>query len=151
MGTESAFVFTPERRRTLAAVVERILPGTDGPGARETAVATALEHAMQHRFFLALRGGIEQLLDLLDAQAKQRCASSFADCGAGAQDELLHAIEQSANPGTRWLFRSLIALSLEGLLGDPIHGGNKNCRGWTSIGLQPADVRSGLCRGGRAS
>jgi hypothetical protein len=151
MTAEPLFVFTPERQRTLAAVVERILPGTDGPGARETAVATALERALQHRFFLALRGAFEQWLDLLDAQARQRDAKAFAACGAGDQDELLRAIEQGPNPWTRVLFRSLIALSLEGLLGDPIHGGNTDFRGWAAIGLQPDDVRSGLCRGERAT
>jgi hypothetical protein len=140
-------VLTPERSQTLEAVVDRILPGTDGPGAAATAVAAAFERAMLHRSLRGVRHGIEQLLDRLQAQAGELYAREFSQCDPGAQDEMLRALEQDPNPWTRFVFRSLIGLSLEGLLGDPVHGGNRDGGGWQAIGLRAADVRSGLCYG----
>ena len=149
MTTWSSPVFTPERRRTLQAVVLRILPGTDGAGAAESAVAVAFERAMLHRSLRGLRPGIEMVLDLLESQAGQLYEREFSACTSGEQDELLRRLEQDPNPGIRFVFRSLIAFSLEGLLGDPVHGGNRDFLGWEAIGLRAADMRSGLCRGAR--
>jgi len=149
MNVSSQSAFTPERRRTLHAMVTRILPGTDGPGAADTAVAAGFEDAMLHRSLRGVRRGIEQLLDKLQSQASERYAKEFSACAAREQDELLCALERDPSPWTRLLFQSVIGLSLEGLLGDPVHGGNRDGRGWESIGLQTCDVRSGLCRGAR--
>ncbi len=137
--------FTPERSQTLEAVVDRILPGAHGPGAAATAVAAAVERAMLHRALRGVRRGIEQLLDRLQAQAGELYAKEFSQCDPDARDELLRALEQDPNPWTRFVFRSLVGLSLEGLLGDPVHGGNRDFRGWQAVGLRAADVRSGLC------
>ena len=141
--------FTPERRKTLEAVVDRILPGTDGPGARKTAVAVSVERAMLHHALRGLRPGIEAFLDGLHARASELHGTGFAACAPAEQDDLLRDLERDPNPGMRFLFRSLIGFSLEGLLSDPIHGGNRDFLGWHSIGLRAADVRSGLCRGAR--
>ena len=146
MSDSSLLAFTPERRRTLEAVVARILPGTDGPGAVQTAVAVSVERAMQHRALRGLRPGIEAVLDRLHAQAGQRHGTAFSACAPGEQDALLRDLECDPHPGMRFLFRALIGFSLEGLLGDPVHGGNRDCLGWHAIGLRPADARSGRCR-----
>jgi hypothetical protein len=140
---------TPERRRTLHAVVDRILPGTDGPGAADAGVAAAVEGAMAHRAMLRLGGAIEQLLDRLDAEAVAAHATSFAACAPEMRDALLQKLEAEPNPWTQFLFRYLIAFSLEGLLGDPAHGGNRDGLGWTAVGLHADDVRSGMCRASR--
>ncbi len=147
MSTASASAFTPERRRTLKAVVARILPGTHGPGAANTSVAIAFESAMQHRSLRGLRRGIEFLLDRLDAQANELQGTEFASCAPDRQDDLLRAFEQDPNPGMRFLFRAVIGYSLEGLFGDPVHGGNRDFRGWDAMGLRADVVRSGMCRG----
>lgn len=138
---------TPERRRSLQAVVERLLPGTDGPGAAGAAVAVALEGALRHRSLRGLRRGIERVLDRLQSQAGELYAKAFSECAPGEQDDLLRAVERDPDPWTRFLFRTLIGLSLEGLLGDPVHGGNREYRGWQAMGLQATHVRSGMCRG----
>jgi Gluconate 2-dehydrogenase subunit 3 len=147
MNSSSSPAFTPQRRRTLQAVLGRILPGTYGPGAARTAVAVAFEGAMMHPSLRGLRPGIEMLLDQVEAQALQLNGMEFSECTPAQQDELLRALEQHPNPGVRFLFRSVIGFSLEGLLGDPIHGGNRDFLGWEAIGLRAADMRSGLCRG----
>jgi hypothetical protein len=129
--------------------VERILPGSDGPGAARTGVAVSFERAMLHRALRGLRPGIEAILDRLQSQAGQLHDREFSSCAPGEQDDLLRSLEQDANPGIRFLFRAIIAFSLEGLLGDPIHGGNRDALGWEAIGLRSADVRAGLCREAR--
>ena len=141
----SSLAFTPERRRTLQAVAARILPGTDGPGAEKTGVAASIERAMQHDACRGLRPAVEALLDYLETRSQELHGSEFRGCALDAQDDLLRAVEQSPDPGARFLFRALIAFSLEGLLGDPVHGGNRDCLGWGFAGLRPEDVRSGFC------
>jgi hypothetical protein len=139
--------FTPGRRSTLRAVVQRILPGSDGPGAAGTDAAVGCERAVLHPCFRGLRPGIERVLDRLQSRAGQLYGKEFAACSTEEQDELLRALEQDPNPWTRFLFRSLIGFSLEGFLGDPVHGGNRSFLGWEAIGLRAEDVRSGFCRG----
>jgi hypothetical protein len=140
---------TPERRGTLYAVVDRILPGVHGPGAADTNAAAAVEHALRHRFFRGLVPGIAQVLDRLQAQARQMFANEFAACTPVQRDELLRALADDPHPWTCLLWRALIALSLEGLLGEPRHGGNREYRGWEAMGLRAAEVEAGFCRGPR--
>lgn len=140
---------TPEQRQTLRALVERILPGAEGPGAAEAGVIVAVERAMEHRVLRGLRRGIVQLLDGLEMQAQEHCGQTFAGCGAETQDELMRGVERDANHWMRFIMRTLVGLSVEGLLGDPLHGGNRDGRGWSALALDAADVRSGFCRGER--
>lgn len=145
MSDSSPAAFTPERRRTLQAVVERILPGTDGPGAAETAVVVGFERAVQHRSLRGLRPGIDKILDLLESQAGAMHERGFSACAPDAQDDLLRALEDDQNPMIRFLFRCLIEFSVEALLGDPVHGGNRDSLGWKAIGLETEHVRAGMC------
>ncbi|MFY9825919.1 MAG: gluconate 2-dehydrogenase subunit 3 family protein [Thermoanaerobaculia bacterium] len=138
---------TAERREVLRAVVERILPGSLGTGAAETDAAAGFESAVLHPFFRGLRPGIEALLDQLQAGAGQLHGKGFSACAPGEQDEMLRALEADPSPWTRLLFRFLIWFSLEGFLGDPVHGGNRSFGGWEFIGLRAGDMRSGLCLG----
>lgn len=149
MSHSSGPVFAPERIATLQAVVDRILPGTDGPGAANTAAAVGVERALSHRALRGMRPGVEGMLDQLNADAAARHGAPFSCCTPDQQDDLLRALERDQHPGARFFFRALIAFSLEGLLGDPSHGGNRDFLGWKAIGLQAADVRSGFCRGAR--
>ena len=148
MSTAEA-ALAPERRQTLTAVVDRILPGTGGPGAEATEAAAAVERAMVHACMRGLRGGIEQMLDRLESTAVERHARSFASCAPPERDELLRGLERDPNPWTQFLFRTVVSFSLEGLLGDPVHGGNRDFRGWDAMGLCSDDVRSGMCRSAR--
>jgi hypothetical protein len=142
---------SPARRDTLHAVVGRILPGTSGPGATRTDAASAVERALLARVFSPLRPAFDAMLDHLQAQSVERCGAEFSACGAAQQDDLLAGLAHDANPAMRFLLRALIAFSLEGLLGDPVHGGNRAFLGWSAVGLQAVDVRSGFCRRGRES
>lgn len=136
------------RSQVLRAVVARILPGTDGPGAARAAVAEGIERALAEPYYRGLRRGVETLLDQLQAQASARHALDFWACDSAQQDDLLSAVEHDPNPAMRFMFRIMVSLSVEGLLGDPAHGGNRDGLGWEFVGLRVDDVRAGLCRQG---
>jgi len=146
----TSVALTLERHQTLAAVVGRVLPGRLGPGAADAGVIAAVETALQHRSWRGMLPWIERALDQLSARAAARTGNEFCACPADVQDELLQGLERDPHPVLRVMFRSLVALSLEGLLGDPAHGGNRDGCGWTAIGLTLDDVRSGMCRGARS-
>ncbi len=138
-------VLTPLQRGTLEAVVDRILPAGRGPGGAATGAAVSFEGALAAPFFGGMRPAIEQALDWLAARAGELHGRAFAACEAGDQDALLRGLEEAPSPWLRFVFRSLIELSVEGFLGDPVHGGNRGFQGWTAAGLAAADVRSGRC------
>ncbi len=131
---------------TLQAVAERILPGVHGPGAARSGAGAGLGNALEHRCFRGLKPLVEAFLGGLDEQANRLHGREFRACTAAQQDELLRAAQQGPSPWSRVLFRSLVEFTLEGLLGDPVHGGNRDFSGWEAAGLRAEDVRAGLCR-----
>lgn len=149
MSDATAVALTLERRRTLEAVVGRVLPGRYGPSAADADVIAAVEAALQQRLWRGTLPWIDRALDELTARATASAGCEFCACSPAVQDELLRALECDPHPVLRAVFRWLVGLSLEGLLGDPAHGGNRNGRGWSAIGLSVDEVRSGLCRGSR--
>ena len=136
-----------ETERTLAAVAARILPsGEDGAGAQEAGVPEFLRAALGHRVYAGLREKIERGLEILGAQANEQHGKAFADCSAQQQEALLRQAQQSRNFLLRLVFDTLVTLTVEGYLADPIHGGNRDFVGWRLIGCETAAVRSGFCQ-----
>jgi hypothetical protein len=120
----------PTELATLDAALERLIPSDAlGPGAREARVA---------RYLLRRLGGpYRDLLPVyaaglarLEAQAQARgCA--FAALAGERRDELLRAAEaRTEDP----FFELLLAHAMEGMFGDPAHGGNAERAGWDLIG-----------------
>jgi hypothetical protein len=134
------------RGLALHAVAARILPGVHGPGAVRSGAGAGPEKALEHRCFRGLKPLVEGFLDGLDEQANRLHGREFVACTPAQQDELLRAAQQGPSPWSRVLFRSLVEFTLEGLLGDPLHGGNRDFSGWEAAGLRAEDVRAGLCR-----
>jgi gluconate 2-dehydrogenase gamma chain len=130
-------VLGAELRLTLAAVASRILPSDDGPGASEADcteyVARQLEDPrMGKNRQLVLRGLVE-----LDNEAARRAAKSYRALSASEQDEVLAfaargQLKLGKVPSDAFV-RALVVLVLEGFLGDPGYGGNRNRVGWQSI------------------
>lgn len=145
----SEAALTVERKSTLEAVAQRLLPSGEGPGAAETRAADAFERALQHRAYHGFRPHIERMLDGLQAQALERHGGSFESCPPAAQDELLRQLEENPDPRVRFVFRTLIELTLEGFLCDPVQGGNRDFLGWEYLGLNREDVQQGFCLGER--
>lgn len=114
-----------DRRTTLTAAVDRVLPAVDGaPGAVALGAPAYIERALgaEHSDSLA---AYERGLDALDAQARARHGAAFAALSAEARDELLSGSE---------LLELLRRHTIEGCFGDPRWGGNAGEGGWALLG-----------------
>jgi hypothetical protein len=132
------------RRATLQAAVERILPG-----AREAAVPRYVERALDHPYLRTMREPMGEGLDLLQALARSFYGADFAACDESQRDAILAHVQRGAAdtpafPASRF-FERLVILTLEGFLGNPSHGGNRDCVGWRFIGYEPGAPKPGSC------
>ena len=126
----------------LAAILERLIPSDgNGAGAREARVLRYIDRALARDLWDA-RAGYAANLSAVDAFARARHGSRFADLGAELQDDLLAAIEADAAPGfspsSRAFFESVRLHAVQGMFGDPSHGGNAGFVGWGLIGFPGA-------------
>jgi hypothetical protein len=125
-------------RRTLAAVADRLIPAdAHGPSAAEAGAVRYIERAL--RGDLAdRRGAYTAALAALDAFARARHGQRFAALPAPRRDALLAALEAGTAPGfapdSAAVFNMLRTHVVEGMFGDPIHGGNRGFAGWDLIG-----------------
>lgn len=142
-------MLTTLQRRTLAAVVGRILPSEGSPGAAEAGVPKVCEETIMDDFFSVVRPHVLDGLDRLQAAAREGFGRDFPDCSPGEQDELLQAVDRARDRDwrARLFLNTLVHQTLEGFLGDPIHGGNRDGIGWRAIGYDAGRVRAGLCAG----
>jgi gluconate 2-dehydrogenase gamma chain len=135
--------FGAEDAATVAAFVERLMPGAPGvPGAREVGVlnyidlALAGAYADQQEFY---RAG----LTALDAYCRGTHNAAFVRLDAPRQDAVIKALEDNKAPGFTWpsagaFFNTLRTHTMEGMFADPIYGGNKDFAGWRLVGFPGA-------------
>lgn len=133
--------------RALEAATARILPGTpDFAGARDARAMGFIEKQLTIEPFKRLAPGMIALARGLDQQATGRGKRSFAELDAAAQDAVLDELARGAWQGVsmpqRELFRVLHALTIEGFLSDPIHGGNLGGAGWKAIDFPEPSLRT---------
>lgn len=121
--------------REISAMVERIIPSDDTPGAREAGVIYFIDRALV-TFDKDKQDAYRQ--GLSDAQTKRKSmfptSESIASLTEPQQVELLKAMEQSD------FFQLLRFHTLAGFLGDPSYGGNRDGVGWKLIGFDNAMV-----------
>jgi len=126
---------------TLKAICARIIPSDQDPGATEAGVAAFVDAQLRHEpvrsFHRMLRLGMRQL----DTICRRHHRRSFVDLTEKQQDEMLRRLQRNRQLGGRFngesFMRTLIGLTLEGFLGDPIYGGNRDRVGWRMIGFVP--------------
>lgn len=135
---------TPPQIATLRALVDRLIPADDTPGALD---------ACTDAFILTLLEGDgaaeAPLLALGLTQLDQETAAahpghSFATLPPSAQDALLAALERN-QPATAWpasisapaFFNRMVDLTAEGFYADPANGGNRDAVSWRLIGYDP--------------
>ena len=147
---------------TLEAVIGRILPSGEDPGARETGAAEYVERTLREPYFQRLRGPVEGGLALLDEIARSEHGAAFSACSEAAQDAILRDV-QAGNRDTpqfptHLFFEILINLALEGFLCSPKLGGNRGQLGWRHMGYDPRSHgnrhprgAAQECRGGHRS
>lgn len=136
------FLFHDEAS-ALDALVARIVPGDESdPGAREAGVVTYIDRALAGPYAewqLAYREGLR----LLNAHAIETHGDRFRALTEADQDTMVGSLEANEIPGfggtgSADFFAMVWAHTIEGLLGDPAYGGNRNGIGWKLIGFPGA-------------
>jgi gluconate 2-dehydrogenase gamma chain len=130
---------TEVQQQTLRAAMDRIIPSDDYPGAWDAGVGNYLAIQFQRDLVPHLqtyRAG----LDGIDAEARARFQSSFANLTASQQDTTLGRIEAGevlaswAVPPARF-FELLVNTTAEGYYSEPEQGGNRGAISWAMIGF----------------
>jgi len=122
--------------KTLEAVQEVLFPkGLDAPSASEFGATAYLANVSMHSSFLAsdlrfLKRGAGKLMDEYN---------DFLTQDADEQDETLREFTQSSL-GENWV-AFVLYFTIEGLLCDPIYGGNRNESGWKWLGHHAGQPR----------
>jgi gluconate 2-dehydrogenase gamma chain len=128
-----ATVFSAEQRRILDALVSRLIPNDEnGPGAVECGVPEYIDGCLAD-YLAAEKAAFFEGLSSLDAFARSSQGVALVELSAEKQDAVLMAIEANQTPGPFGFFNRARRLTLEGMFGDPIYGGNKNFAGWDLI------------------
>ena len=148
--TSSHRVFTDEEFRTLSAAVDRFIPKDEDPGALEADVPEYIDRILTTPQLKKMRADFLPGLAALDRRAQRMFKVPYADATPAQQDELLAIFKDSPEKSgeARW-YEMLAVLVLEGFLGDPSYGGNKNKVGWALVGFKlvggasPADPKPG--------
>ena len=130
---------TAAEAEALEAVVDRLIPAdANGPGAAEARVARYIDRALAGELS-ALRASYSDGLAAVDAYARGRFGEVFADLDPPQQDAVLRDMEQNVatgfTGGSRTFFELVREHCLQGMFGDPVHGGNEDFVGWDLIGF----------------
>lgn len=135
--TTSHKTFTNEQWLVLSAAVDRILPKDEDPGALDANVPEYIDNALQAQQLKKMKIDFVGGLNALDRRCERMYKVGFAKATPEQQDDVLTVAFKNA-PETsgefKW-FDILIALTMEGFLGDPSYGGNKNKAGWRTMGF----------------
>ena len=132
-----ASAFTPDQMRLIDAVVNRLIPSDElGPGASEAGVPVYLERSFAGHLS-GERSAFSEALATIEAAARARHNTAFAQLSPAQQDEFLAAMEKNEvsgfRPDSRTFFNRIRQLTLEGMFGDPWYGGNRGFAGWDLI------------------
>jgi len=121
----------------LAAALDRLIPSDEnGPGAKEAMVWRYIDLNLGGQY-TALQPTYAEGLANLDDYAQQTQGQPFAHLEAAQQDAILKAMQAGTGPGGgagKAFFQVLRQHAVEGMFGDPSHGGNANFVGWNLIG-----------------
>lgn len=142
---DAATAFVP----VLVAIADRLVPSDEtGPGAKEANVGAFFTRVFADQRLSTvhplLKRGCAFVMKV--AQSEQKMA--FVDLDAAARDGIIgRLVDNQMRPdgfsGPQFV-RIVMALTLEGLLGDPRHGGNEAGIGWKMVGFSPDGRAQGL-------
>lgn len=135
----------PQQRETLGAAVERILPTDQDPGAKEANVIEFIDRELLHPSNASVSAVILSGIVALDRLSVRNGGQRFAALSVEEQDEILREVYSKSKRG-RDFVSFLVYLTLEGFLGDPKYGGNKDGVGWKLIGYGPGTVDGTVTR-----
>lgn len=132
-----------EQRKILDAFIDRIIPKDElGPGAVECGVGDYIDRCLAD-YLAAEKPLFLDGLASLDVFSLRTQGIAFASLTADKQDAVLTAIDNNQAPNLRGFFNRVRRLTLEGMFGDPVYGGNKNFAGWDLIRYPGAKLAVG--------
>lgn len=125
----------------LAAILQHLLPGGDGvPSAAEVHAIDYLRATLDDpRADQDWRTRILDGARRVQAAAQAGHGAAFAALTAAAREQVLRRIEGEA--GGQTFLSKLLDFLFEGLLADPIYGGNFEQRGWRGLQHTPGFPR----------
>lgn len=131
--------FTSAEADTAEAFVARLIPSdANGPGAKEARVLRYIDRALSGEL-ASSRSAYSAGLAATDAYARSRFGRGFAALNAAQQDSVLNDMERNVatgfTPNSRTFFDLVREHALQGMFGDPVHGGNVDFIGWDLIGF----------------
>ncbi|HEX3803221.1 MAG TPA: gluconate 2-dehydrogenase subunit 3 family protein [Solirubrobacteraceae bacterium] len=137
--SEALRALTPEQAGTLEAVLERLLP-TDatGPGAKEANVLRYIDWSLAGDLKVFV-GPYQSALAAIDAYAQAQFGAVFTALSASQQDTILTEMEANTatgfSPSSQAVFTMIRTHAVQGMFGDPAHGGNVGFVGWKLVGF----------------
>lgn len=143
--------FTPEEAGTLDALIERIIPKTDTPGARDAGVNKFIDQMMAEFYPEKEKNDFRDGLKKLDADANAANGKAFAALTSEQQDGLLTKLDAEAYDPNRkpddppHFFRTVKELTILGfctseegatnfLKYDPVPGAYHGCIPYSEVG-----------------
>ncbi|HEY8207595.1 MAG TPA: gluconate 2-dehydrogenase subunit 3 family protein [Myxococcaceae bacterium] len=137
--------FTNAEYDTMSAACERILPRDQDPGALDANVPEYIDRMLQSPELTQQRDLFINGLEALDRRARSANSGlAFWQIPVEAQDELLKSYKESRpQTGEAHFYELLVVLTLEGFLGDPSYGGNKDRVGWALVGFGTSEPPEG--------
>ena len=131
---------SPGEAATIGAVCERLIPSdSTGPGAKEANVIRYIDRALAGDL-QAFRGPYTQAVAALDGYAVSKHGSAFAALPPEKQDDILTDMDLSRvpasagfSPNAKAVFEMIRTHAVQGMFGDPMHGGNTNFIGWKLV------------------
>jgi gluconate 2-dehydrogenase gamma chain len=139
--------FSRPQARAVEAIASRVWPEIDGVGVRELGVVTYIDGALAGAYTASQPTYVRGLAQL-DAYCAVEYGVTFPELDATTQDRLLADLEAGrvasfTNPTGPQFFNLVRAHTMEGILGDPAYGGNRQMLGWRSVGYPGAQTGYG--------
>jgi hypothetical protein len=138
----SAVRLSTQQQQTLRAVVDRVIPADDYPGAWESGVCDYLERLFETDL-LPVFDSYCSGLAALEAESIARFQQGFTLISDEQRDKVLGHIE-AAEVLTAWdvlprfFFNLLVNTTAEGFYSNPEQGGNRNAVSWIMTGFEEA-------------
>jgi gluconate 2-dehydrogenase gamma chain len=128
---------SPSQATTIGAFVERLIPTDEsGPGAREANVLRYIDRALAGGLAM-FRPSYVAATQALDAYAQSKYGGDFARLSTTQQDAILTDMDLNRatgfNPNAKAVFEMIRTHAVQGMFGDPAHGGNTNFVGWRLV------------------
>ena len=142
--------FTLDEARTLASMVDQIIPPDQDAGAVWAGVVNYVDRQLCGPYEV-LQPVYRQGLAAVDQTSRSAYGKIFADLEAHQQIELLHRLEDGKAPAAVWktlssadFFSYVVDHTMQGFYGDPRHGGNRDAISWKMLNLPYPPIRGRL-------